>query len=139
MDNSVLQRMHRSPEVFDAWSQLGLTGGLATCVRLLLELGFSARSHAEHRVLVEEALAASEFLAPDGVGEVAVDLQRRLFEAGMGRAVGVSDLQIAATALCASTKDVRVVVVHYDRDFDLVASVEKALQCQWIVPAGSVP
>jgi hypothetical protein len=29
-------------------------------------------------------------------------------------------------------------VLHYDADFDLIASVT-GQRCQWVVPAGSVP
>ncbi len=79
------------------------------------------------------------FLPPDAeVVDVAFDIQRRLFEVGMGRGVGVSDLQIAATAIRHSTDQRSVTVVHYDADFDLVARVRTDLRARWIVPRGTV-
>jgi len=42
------------------------------------------------------------------------------------------DLLIAATAEAAN-----LTIIHYDADFDLIASVT-GQSCEWIVPAGSV-
>lgn len=75
--------------------------------------------------------------APEIV-DLALRLQAALFAAGKGRAVGVSDLQIAATALYHSNAQQRVVVVHYDADFDHISSVEPTFVVEWIVPRGSV-
>jgi predicted nucleic acid-binding protein len=69
---------------------------------------------------------------------IAVGLQSKLFELGKGRSVGVSDLQIAATALHYVTDKRSVIVAHYDADFDHLASVEPSLRTQWVVPRGSV-
>jgi len=52
--------------------------------------------------------------------------------------VGVADLQIAATAWCHSDNRQRIVVVHYDKGFDVLAAIEPTLLTQWIVPQGSV-
>ncbi|MCL2781281.1 MAG: PIN domain-containing protein [Actinomycetia bacterium] len=137
VDNSVIQRIHRCQSVFRAWSRLSATGELATCLPTLLELGYSARSAADHATLISAQLAAAVLLAPVQPA-TAIDLQTRLFRAGKGRAVGAADLQIAATALDHSSADTRVIVVHYDSDFDHLASVRPDLRCQWIVPQGSV-
>jgi predicted nucleic acid-binding protein len=67
-----------------------------------------------------------------------LELQARLFEAGVGRAVGVSDLQIAATAIRHTSERTQVTVIHYDADFDHLVRVEPRLSARWIVPAGSV-
>ena len=48
-------------------------------------------------------------------------------------AAKIADLLIAAAAEVAG-----LVVLHYDRDFDLIAKVT-AQRTEWIVPAGTVP
>lgn len=139
VDNSVLQRVHRSDAVAEALIDLLATGELASCLPQLLEEGYSARSAEEHRILMDASTKAKIFLPPDAeVARLATELQRRLFAAGRGRSVGVSDLQIAATALRSTTGKRRVSVVHYDADFESVAAVESAFSHRWIVPRGSV-
>ena len=76
--------------------------------------------------------------APE-VADIAIAMQTALFAAGMGRAVGVSDLQIAATALHHARLSGRpAVVVHYDADFEHLSRVVPELTTRWIVPRGSV-
>ena len=139
LDNSVTQRVHRAPDVARATAELLTTGEFASCLPQSLEEGFSARTAADHRLIMDANRRAKVFLAPDAeVARLALELQARLFDAGLGRAVGVSDLQIAATAIRHSGPDQFVTVVHYDHDFDHLAQVEPALRTQWIVPAGTV-
>jgi len=139
VDNSALQRVHRSDAVAEALIDLLRIGELASCLPQLLEEGYSARSAEEHRVLIDASVKAKVFLQLDAeVARLAVDLQRRLFATGQGRSVGVSDLQIAATAIRRSTGKQRVSVVHYDADFESVAAVEPTFSHRWIVPRGSV-
>ncbi|WP_436699392.1 hypothetical protein [Nocardioides sp. BYT-33-1] len=140
LDNSVTQRLHRAPAVADAVVGLLATGELASCLPQVLEEGFSARSAADHRRILDGNRRGKVFLAPDEeVARIAMALQELLFRAAMGRSVGVSDLQIAATALRHSHGDQAVTVVHYDADFDHLARVRPDLRSQWIVPSGSVP
>jgi predicted nucleic acid-binding protein len=141
IDNSVLQRISRSPEVERAWRALDTTGRKALCLPSLLEAGYSARDAGGHGRAIAALRAACEVLDPaPALTAISLRLQKLLFEAGMGRAAGVSDLQIAATALhySASPGDALVTVVHYDADFDCLASVEPALSTRWIVPRGTV-
>lgn len=51
----------------------------------------------------------------------------------MHRAVGIADALIAA---CAQRAD--LAIVHYDSDFDTIASVT-GQPTEWVVPRGSVP
>ena len=139
VDNSVLQRLHRSDEVASALTELLSMGELGGCLPQLLEEGYSARSAAEHHLIRSANARARIFLPPDAeVAEIALDLQSGLFAAGIGRAVGVSDLQIAATAIGHTTDAQRVTVVHYDADFEHVARVAPEFRHRWIVPRGSV-
>ncbi|REJ06219.1 hypothetical protein DY023_07025 [Microbacterium bovistercoris] len=139
VDNSVLQRVHRSETVKAALAELLVTGDLGGCLPQILEEGYSARSAREHSLLLDANRRAKIFLPPDDrVAEVTIDLQRRLFAAGIGRSVGVSDLQIAATAIRHTDGTQRVTVVHYDADFENVARIAPEFVHRWIVARGSV-
>lgn len=139
VDNSVVQRLADS-RIRGAWNKLIEVGDIATCLPTLLEAGFSARNAADHAAILSFELEAKLMLAPTPeVAETAVALQKALFAIGHGRAVGVSDLQIASTALhYAERLNRRVVVVHYDSDFDHISRIRPEFDAQWIVPRGSV-
>ncbi|MGH9124338.1 MAG: PIN domain nuclease [Acidimicrobiales bacterium] len=57
---------------------------------------------------------------------------QRLLASRSQRGRKVPDLLIAAAA-----EQERLVLLHYDSDFDLIANVT-GQQCQWVVPAGTV-
>lgn len=140
VDNSVIQRL-TIPAVRAAWDRLVEQGDIATCLPTALEAGYSARTHTDHARIIEfETGRAKLMLTPaPQIADIALDLQGKLFAAGKGRAAGVSDLQIAATAIYHSAVLRRpVVIVHYDADFDHLAGVWPGLATRWIVPRGSV-
>lgn len=58
---------------------------------------------------------------------------RELWHRGQQRAVGLPDLLVAAVA-----ERHRVTVLHYDKDFDLIAAVT-GQPTTWVVAPGSVP
>ena len=138
VDNSVWARVHLSPVIAQAVRALSETGELATCLPTVLEQGYSARSAQEHAAIVSKSLRIAQLPPTAEIADIAIGLQRKLFEAGKGRAVGVSDLQIAATALHYSDETQTVVVVHYDSDFDHLAALEPAFAAKWIVPRGDL-
>ncbi|MFT4297268.1 MAG: PIN domain-containing protein [Micropruina sp.] len=140
VDNSVIQRLAQ-PAVRTAWDRLVALGDIATCLPTALEAGYSARNRADHARIMEFETVAKVFLAPvPAVAEIAFRLQIALFAAGQGRAVGVSDLQIAATAIhYATALDRPVAVLHYDADFEQLARVASELDARWIVPRGTLP
>lgn len=63
----------------------------------------------------------------------ALDVQQRLWAEGLIRAVPLPDLLIAAVA-----ERHRVTVLHYDADYDHIASITQQ-PAAWVVPQGSVP
>lgn len=137
VDNSVIQRLAK-PVVRQAWRGLTERGDIASCLPLLLEAGYSARSAPHHAELLELEQSAKVVLAPaPEILTIALTIQSALFAAEKGRSAGVSDIQIAATAMHYSSPDRPVVIVHYDADFDHIASVMPQLQTKWIVPRGS--
>jgi hypothetical protein len=96
-----------------------------------LEVGFSARNAPEWDRLTN-GLHRFESVdtTPQHVRR-AKEVQR-LLAVKHQRGRKVPDLLIAATAEAA-----KLTILHYDADFDLIASVT-GQSCQWIVPAGSV-
>ena len=133
VDTSALSRGRTSKAVAGALADLvrGPNDQLVLTPVIRLELLYSARSRAEHHAN-RVWFAAFPSLPMEGTEELALDLQERLFHAGKGRAAGVVDLLTAAAAILH-----RVVLVHYDSDFDHIASVDDRLRARWIVPRGS--
>lgn len=132
-DKSALARFHL-PTVAARLRPLVEAGLVGTCGMVELEMRWSARSHDEYRTVVADRDRGYERIPmPDEVWSRALELQRALSARGRLRSVRFPDLLIAATA---ERHD--VTVLHYDRDFDLLAEVSD-LRAEWVVPAGSVP
>ena len=130
IDTSVVKRLGRA-EVRGAIEPLALSGQLGRARITDLEVGYSARNADEWDRLVG---ALDAF---DAVETTAAHVNRalqvqRLLATRSQRGRKVPDLLIAAAA-----EELGVPVLHYDADFDLIASVT-GQHCQWVVPAGSV-
>jgi predicted nucleic acid-binding protein len=83
---------------------------------------------------MRSARAAWPFVAMTQVVlDRAVEVQDALAARSQQRGAKIADLLVAAAAEAA-----QLVVLHYDRDFDLIASVT-GQPTEWIVPAGAVP
>lgn len=133
VDKSVTARM-RHQTVWDRVEALLLAGALATCAITELEVLYSARGQDEYEALRAERLRAYAWVPlDDGVHMRALDVQRELARSNHHRTVGLPDLLLAAAA-----ESYGLEVLHYDRDFDRIASVTKQ-PCEWVVPSGTVP
>jgi hypothetical protein len=130
-DTSVYARLH-VPSVAAAVVPLVDRGLVATCSVVDLEIGYSARSHAEYESVADERSGFELLDMDQSVWDAAAATQRALAADGRLRAVGIRDLLIAATAARH-----RVTVLHYDRAFEHIASVT-GQPVQWVVPPGSV-
>ena len=129
VDSSALKRL-RDPAVRAAIEELAAAGVLARPTICDLEIGYSARNAHEWDRLIE-ALSAFEAI-PTSSAHVrrALEVQRLLAQQSQ-RGRKIPDLLVAAAA-----EEHGLTVVHYDADFDLIASVT-GQRCQWIVAAGS--
>lgn len=130
VDTSVLTRM-RHPSIRARVADV-LAATTPWVSRLsALEIGFSARSSDEWRDLQRalEVFAIADVIDDDH--REALQVQRELAQRGL-RGRKIPDLVIAATA-----QRLKVTVLHYDRDFEHIASVT-GQQVEWVVPAGSV-
>jgi predicted nucleic acid-binding protein len=108
-------------------------GSLAACVPFVLEAGYSARSAADHdRVIADLIMLPWIDLSPS-ISRHAIQAQGELARVGHHR-VPPADLLIAA---CAHQEGAGV--LHYDRDYDLIAKHSGLdFQSEWLAPAGSV-
>jgi predicted nucleic acid-binding protein len=130
LDTSVVKRLGHS-EVRRVVEPLAAAGQLARASICDLEVGYSARNAEEWDVLVG-ALDAFE-LVDSTVAHQRRALQvQRLLAQRSQRGRKIPDLLIAAAA-----EELDFAVLHYDADFDLIASVT-GQRCQWVVPAGTV-
>jgi predicted nucleic acid-binding protein len=129
-DTSVLTRM-AVPPVRAAVRELAHHRAVARCAMTDLELGFSARNATEwDRIRHAAAAFATEDIALEDFRR-AKHVKRMLAAAGLkGRKV--PDLLIAAIA-----ERTQRSLLHYDRDFELVAEQTGQRQ-RWVVLAGSV-
>ncbi len=132
IDTSAYARVATSPEVAARVGPLMVDGAIAVCGVLALEVGFSARTGSEH-ARVSKALAAWPWIDVEPADWLrARNVQQRLADRGQHRAAGLADLLTAAAAERAG-----VTVLHYDRDFELIASVS-GQPTRWVVAPGSV-
>lgn len=133
VDNSAWARVHHAV-VRDRLVALAADGELACAVPQALEILYSARNTVEWTA-TRDVLAAFTALPSSAASDGAArDLQESLLGAGKLRAVGPTDLLIAGIAL---THD--ATVVHYDADYEHLASVAPRFRQAWIVPRGTVP
>jgi predicted nucleic acid-binding protein len=118
-DKSALARIGDSPDV-DEWASRIDRGLVRMTTVTLLEIGFSARSGDDLRAgLRNPPLSAMPVEnATPAIESRAVEVQGLLADRGHHRAPSVPDLLIAATAELAG-----LVVLHLDKDFDLIAEV----------------
>jgi predicted nucleic acid-binding protein len=109
------------------------SGLLATCSVTDLEQLFSARSGTEHREWRSDIeLRFGHVPIDQRALDRAIEVQGLLADRGQHRGATIPDLMVAAVAERAA-----LTVLHYDSDFDLIATVT-GQEVEWVVPRGSV-
>lgn len=132
-DTSALARL-RHPAVAAVLGPLIEAGLVATCGVIEFEVGWATRSGAELDQVRADRDTGYEWLPTlDEDWRRALDVQAALCRGGQVRAVGLPDLLIAAVA-----ERERVMVLHYDGDYELIAKVT-GQPARWVVPRGTVP
>lgn len=132
-DKSALTRRDTRPQVRKLIEPLLLTGEIATCGIVDLELLFSATSPAVYTELASALRGLPRIPLTEAIVDRALAVQALLAERSQHRAVPLPDLLVAACAESAG-----LTVLHYDTDFDRIAALTSQ-PTQWIVPRGSVP
>lgn len=108
-------------------------GDIVVCLPFLLEVGYSARSGAEHDAHISRLqLLPRVELGPD-IERLALRAQSELAAVGHHR-LAPADLMVAA---CAHHSGYGV--LHYDRDYDVIAAhTSLEFASEWVAPAGSI-
>lgn len=117
IDKSALAR-YPKPAVRAVIDPLHNAGLLAVCSAVELEVLHSARSKADAERIRDEIRGFDWLPTPDEVWDRAVEVQTLLIGKGNWRALSVADLVIAATA-----ERHGATVLHYDGDYDMIATV----------------
>lgn len=116
------------------WFNMAVHADLvATCEPVVLELLRSARNSAAFASQAD--LLALLPTVPTGEPQFrrAREVQAALAETGRHRGVPPIDLLIAASAETAGLP-----VLHYDHDYEVIASVSRQ-RCAWLLPPGTLP
>ncbi|MCS0635985.1 PIN domain nuclease [Streptomyces sp. LP05-1] len=130
IDKSALARWTK-PSVKDVLKPLHERCLLAVCRPTEYEMIHSARNSSE-ATRISSWLHAFDYLhSDDEVFARALETQRHALNAGFHRALSLPDLLVAATAELN-----RRTVLHYDSDFDKIASLT-GQPAEWVVPPGS--
>jgi predicted nucleic acid-binding protein len=119
VDKSALVRLGATPDGA-IWAERVERGLVRISTVTRLEVGYSARTGDELRAALRQPPLTSmpvEYLTP-AIEDRAVEVQTMLADRGHHRAPAVPDLLIAATAELAG-----LVVLHLDRDFELIAEI----------------
>jgi predicted nucleic acid-binding protein len=132
-DTSAYTIARRTPAAETRLRQLATDGVLATFVTIDLELGYSARDLREHQGILRLRSQLVQLACTDEIATRARQVQALLATGSQHRAAGVMDLLTAAAA-----EHYGASVLHYDADFDHIASVT-GQAVDWIVPRGTLP
>lgn len=136
IDNSAWVRLadpalsdKRRSEIADQFE----AGRVATCLPFLLEAGYSARNARDHEGLMSELRALPHLAIDDDVEALALNAHRELARVGHHRLPPV-DILVAAIA---HRHDVGV--LHYDRDYDQIASKTSLnFESTWLARRGTL-
>jgi predicted nucleic acid-binding protein len=132
LDNSAWAR-RRHPAVRDRIASRLRARDLSTCLPFLLEAGYSAKSKREYDGLVADLGHLPRVEIDPGIERLALRAQSELVRIGHHRLAPI-DVLIAA---CAHTAGAGV--LHYDRDYDILAErTSLSFASEWVAPAGSL-
>ncbi|MGE3620320.1 MAG: PIN domain-containing protein [Acidimicrobiia bacterium] len=131
-DVSALSRLHHD-DVRARVEPLFLHGRVALCRLTWLELLSRCRRQSDHAEVLEDLGTLPVLPTGEEVLARAIEVQTLLATTGRHRAVGPSELVVAASAELSGA-----VVLHYDPAFDLVAEAT-GQPTEWVATRGTVP
>lgn len=131
IDKSAWVRL-RLPEVFDRHRDSLLSGRIAATGVLMLEVLVSARSADDFDSVRGNLALMPRVPVTEAILDRAIDVQGLMVRRGTHRAPSPADLILAA---CAEANG--LTVLHYDKDFDLIADVT-GQAAEWVAPQGSL-
>ncbi len=135
VDNSVWSRVRR-PDVGAVWRRELSNRTLIACPPFMIEAGYAARTPDElRRIRVDISESMDSVACDQQTWELAFEAQQAMADAaGMMHRRKPLDFLIAATA-----HQHGLGVLHYDRDYDLMAEHSGLdFASVWVVPAGAL-
>lgn len=130
-DTSAVARVTK-PAVAQRLIPLIEAGLVARCTITDLEAGVSARNGRDWKRTRHVRSSWPQATIDQDVMDRAFEVQGALAVEGLHRTVKLGDLLIAAAA-----ERARLVVLHYDRDFDRIATIT-GQPTEWVAPPGTV-
>ena len=131
IDKSAWVRLRR-PQVRDRFGDALLAGRIATTGVLMLEVRGSARSSDDFEQVHFDLSLMPRVAVTETIIDRAQDVQGLMVRKGTHRAPSPADLILAA---CAEANG--LTVLHYDKDFDLIAEVT-GQPTEWVVSSGTL-
>jgi predicted nucleic acid-binding protein len=136
LDNSAWSHLNserlderRRTEIVDLMTR----GIIATCLPFMLEVGYSAQSATDHLMMMANFDRLPLVPITPSVEKRARQAQHELAIIGHHRLAPL-DIMVAA---CAHEADAGV--LHYDRDYDILAErTSLEFSSEWVAPAGSL-
>ena len=104
---------------------------LYVCAVTRAELLYSSRNAAEMEADADDLSLLGTLHIDRGVDEQVTEIMKLLAARGQNRAPSIADLFVAAVA---GTRN--ATVLHYDKDFELIADVTGQRQ-EWVIPRGT--
>ena len=133
IDNSVWARVPTSAVVRARVAQIQHDHEIVTATPQVLEAGFSARNPTDWDAIMDAMGAFTVLSMSARTHDVAIDVQGILWRSGKVRAAGAFDTLLVAIAIQHDA-----IVLHYDADYEHIASVEPRLRQEWVAPRGSL-
>ena len=115
------------------WAVLLGSGGLAVTGVSMIEILFGSRTSGEFSRDRLDLDALPRIALNERLVDRAIEVQGLMVTACTHRAPSPADLILAA---CAEANG--LAVLHYDKDFDLIAAVT-GQPTEWLAPAGTIP
>jgi predicted nucleic acid-binding protein len=131
-DTSAWTTRRRDAIVAAAFDEAVIAGDIGTCSMVEMELLWTARTPSHFRDIRQQLAALPSVSIDERVWARAIDVWEKLAERGRHRQARQADLLIAAAAELAG-----VGVCHYDRDFEVIASIT-GQPVRAIAPLGSL-
>lgn len=133
VDSSVWAHLPKSDIVQQRLRRAIDDGEIVMPTPILLELGFTARNPAAWDALMKKYSAFRPLAPTAATHQIAMELQGALWHGGKIRAAGAFDTLVAALAI-----EHDATVIHYDRDYEHIASVDSRLTQEWVAPRGTL-
>jgi predicted nucleic acid-binding protein len=130
VDTSVLSRLAKAV-VAARFTPLATAGAVAVCAPVAFEVGFSARTAADNRLVLDQLASFPHAPTTDGDHQRALGIQAALAERGEHRSLSLVDALVASVA---ETRD--LTILHYDADFETIGRVTHQAQ-EWVVARGT--